>query len=146
MKENNNLLTHDLWSAKEYNNTTTWINDNSQSKIESSNKFSTIGEKSLKYKHTRSEWGDYVYTTISNIQTNTQYTLSFDAYIRQGILNVRLANDSRLNTLSQVEVPSSDKIQHISLSCTTPSSINALIIQLFDNNSCVCYLDNFMLI
>ena len=144
MKDNNNLLSHDLWSGQEYNNTTQWNTDDSEAILRTSNEFSSIGEQSIKYIHSHDwSWG---YIFISPISGNSDYTFSFDIYNPQGTVMIRLAKDNRLNTLTQVGVPSSDKFQHVSLNCTTPSSIDSLYIQFFTENSPIFYFDNLVLI
>lgn len=144
MKDTNNILSYDLWSGQEYNNTTTWNTENSGAIIKTNNIVSTIGEQSIQYSHHK-DW-DYGHIHISPISINSDYTFSFDIYNPQGTVMVRLASNSRLNTLSQVSIPSSDKIQHVILNCTTPSDINALYIQFFTNDSNIFYFDNLSLI
>ena len=145
VKDNTNLLPYDLWSGQEYNNTTQWNNENTGAKIQTNNEFSTIGEQSIKYNHSNDEW-DWGYTIIYPISASSDYTFSFDIYNPQGTVMIRLANDSRINTLTQVSVPSSDKIQHVSLNCTTPASITSLYIVFFTNNSPIFYFDNLVLV
>ena len=144
MKDTNNILSYDLWSGQEYNNTTTWNTENSGAIIKTSNIISTIGEQSIQYSNHRG-W-DFGHIYISPISINSDYTFSFDIYNPHGTVMVRLASNSRLNTLSQVSIPSSDKIQHVILNCTTPSNINALYIQFFTNDSNIFYFDNLSLI
>lgn len=130
MKDNNNLLTVNLWSGGEYFQNTSF---NSQNKLIVSNKFSTLGEYSTKYiQPSPANWGSFS-THLDGALVNKKYKLSLDIYNPDNEYYLQLLINN--NQLVRVTIPKLDKCQNISLTINTPSTAFEYVYLQFFNNA-----------
>ena len=141
MKDTNNKLNYNQWSATEYNQDTSGV-ITVRCIGESSNNWSSIGESSLKIITEDSANWAYVDACRLTGLTGTIST-SLDVYAPDGDISIVLFAGSNL---ASVVVPESDAVQKISLSSILPSSYNYLAIRMFPRTDNVpYYVDNINL-
>ena len=139
MKDTNNILDYNIWSAGEYQDNTQGYNTNCI--VQTSKEYSLIGENSLKVINDTSSTKT-VYTSSIDVTSNKTYTLSCVLYNPEAQVNVVLQSDK--GTFSVVIVPPADVPQRISVSYTTASDDSSLVCRwnLFSN---YCFIDDVSL-
>lgn len=140
VKDTNNILSINAWSAGEYNDNLTYIdNGNSRNGLFTIlNNYSSIGEKSIKVKHTSSR---YWINILFNGLLNNTYGVSINIYNPNNTTKLTLRTDE--DVISTVNIPKNNNWQTIKLTGTLTSDNDTYIRILNDNNTgSYLYLDN----
>lgn len=138
MKDTNNLLDHNIWSAGEYQDNTQGYNTNCI--VQTSKEYSLIGENSLKVINDTSSTKS-AYTSDITVAGNKTYTLSCILYNPETLVNVVLVSNK--GTYSVVSVPASSIPQRINVSySTTDDSTLTCRWNVFSN---FCFIDDVSL-
>ena len=147
MKDTNNLLDYNIWSATEYNHDTTGMFNNYPQNIliNSSNDFSSIGESSLKI--TVKDIPSWVNIDLFKIANpNKSVTVKLIVHNPECELVVNLFHTTTANAFSSVTVPAGN-IKEISLTGDSSAFPDGNIsIRVFPRTpNGVCYIDNISL-
>lgn len=119
MKDTTNILTYNQWSCGDYNG----INEFYNEAAELTNKYSSIGEYSIKAKRTSSRWWS---DTIISLPRTGQYTLSCKILNKTGVYAVlRLLQDGDI--VGDVSIPPTDSFVSVSLTSTFTNTNNCRI-------------------
>lgn len=138
MKDTNNKLDYNLYSAGDYNNNTTGLNRNNDSIIVVSSEWSSIGENSFKISRTSYVQPNTAYFIITNTGLST-ITVEVDVYCPVNALEIQLYDGG--NVLSQVTVPARTSVNNIVLS--SQSDAATLYVRFrFANPKDYAFLDN----
>lgn len=139
MKDTNNKLDYNIWSAGEYQDNTQGYNTNGI--VQTSKEHSFIGENSLKIINNTTS-GIAAYTPAITVESNKTYTLSCVIYNPKSQVNIVLASNK--GVFSSVAVPPSDSPQRINVSYnTTNDSSLTCRWNLFSD---YCFIDDVELI
>lgn len=150
MKDTNNLLTHNQWSAGEYENKNTIFDKSNKMKEALSNSYSNIGEQSIKI--TKQESGAYsrlfyldniinkTFTVSASIKSNKYYDTQF--------ILAESYNTGKTIQAKAVTIPKNTTSKNVSVTLTTSSICEAVSIQININyapEGTSCYIDNLNL-
>lgn len=139
MKDNNNLLSYNIWSGSEYYRNTSEIIPNGLT-ITPSSEFATIGENSFKIIRTGTNY--YLTIYITNLLTNNKtYTAYIDVYSPTTSGSITLRDSAGTNNISYSAINS---VQTVSLSKQFSTSSNCSI-QLTCSTGPV-FIDNIRLV
>ncbi len=146
VKDKNNLLSFNQWSCTEYTNNTSDFVKGGGISFESSNEYSSIGDKSLK--------------SIRSGDTSNWYGLNYDSSLLSKDIklsgNVKTEGSSiKINFLESnngttvhtesVNIPA-DTTQSFEITCTTGNENTSFVIQIIVNTAeGIVYLDNLKL-
>ena len=145
MKDNNNLLSFNVWSGGDYKQSTDGF-ISSNCKLTTSNKFSINGENSLKITtQIRDDWPladtNRIYDKLSG-----NITAELKIYAPEGDMLIILFAYSPNKDIARIIVPKNDNIQSIKLTGDIPIDYNYLTIRLFPRTSDVpFYIDDLSL-
>lgn len=118
VKDKNNLLTYNQWSATEYLHNFTGFAQTSTST--SSSDYSIIGNNSIHLTHENNQWWVDIFLT-DIVAPGSQYNISAEVYIESGQACMRFINnqDSTLDVYNN-----NSGLTNLSLSCTVPEELN----------------------
>ncbi len=139
MKDNNNLLGYNTWSAGEYSENTNGINTNCI--IQTNKEYANIGENSIKIIN-NTETTKSAYTDNISCSTNKTYTLTCIIYNPDSRVNLVLMGST--GTYSVVGVTPSDSPKKVDVSYTTTN--DTYILGRWNIYSDYCFIDNIKLI
>ena len=135
MKDTTNILTYNQWSCGDYNGINGFYNE-----AELTNKYSSIGEYSIRAKRTSSRWWS---DTIISLPRTGQYTLSCKILNKSGAVAVlRLLQNSDI--LVGISIPVTDSFTSFSLTGTF-TNLNDCRIRLLNYSSDDLFIDDMML-
>jgi len=144
VKDINNLLDYSVWSGSDYSIPAPYLN---QLIMNPSKDFSSIGESCMMFKQNMdTNWGYFQFVVDKkDILPETVYNVSFDCYCPDEYFNIGIRH---VNALSSLRIPSSEIIQHVTLTAETPSEITDNLVLRWYNNSrdSRIYLDNINLV
>ena len=136
MKDTNNLLTYNQWTCGDYNG----INEFYNEAVELTNKYSSIGEYSIRAKRTSSRW--WTDTTIS-LSSTGQYTLSCKILNKSGAVAVlRLLQNNDI--MADISIPLTNSFQSFSLTGTFTDTSNCRV-RLLNYGSDDLFIDDMVL-
>lgn len=135
MKDTTNILTYNQWSCGDYNGINGFYNE-----AELTNKYSSIGEYSIRAKRTSSRWWS---DTIISLPRTGQYTLSCKILNKSGAVAVlRLLQNSDI--LVGISIPVTDSFTSFSLTGTF-TNLNDCRIRLLNYSSDDLFIDDMVL-
>ena len=144
MKENQNQMDYNIWSATEYKNNLEDIYSIQDTiKANPSTKWSSIGEQSLHLTATTNSYQAVLIKQIS-MNNNISITAELDILHKKGGNN-QLRITQADNTYTDVNIPVSANPQHISLSKQITVEGTVKIFFIMRDNSDEAYIDNISL-
>lgn len=138
MKDTNNKLDYNVWSAGEYNNNYNGFSGGSEALVQVNNGFSNIGESSLKITRKHELYGTSCFTRLSNLTGTNNITATMVIYSPNNPVQINLYNGS---ILTSVTYPASSTVSIVSLSAVVDSEYVDLRIFLYNPNDYV-FIDN----
>ena len=138
MKDTNNKLDYNVWSAGEYNNNYNGFAGGSEALIQVNNSFSNIGESSLKITRKHELYGTSCFTRLSNLTGTNNINATLIIYSPNNDVGINLFNGS---VLTSINCPASSTLSHVSLNCLVNSNYVDLRIFLNNPNDYV-FIDN----
>lgn len=141
MKDNNNKLNYNQWTCGEYENSVTGLYVLNNAVLQLTNKYSNIGESSLKIirKHETSTTAYIV--RLSNLIGTNNIHASLDIYSPNNTTYINLFNGGQL-------VSTSCPASSIPCTVTLDATINSDYVDMrifFTNPNDYCYIDNVKL-
>ena len=143
MKENQNALNYNVWSAGEYENNTNGIyRINENTEIITNKEYSNIGENSYRVKIISSSPGSLIVNRMSH-EANKTITASLNIRAVSGNLTLRLQELSISNRTDVIV--SEGSIGAFSVSHIVSSTQNVQFMIIPEGQGTLCYIDNISL-
>lgn len=138
VKDNNNLLNYNVWSATDYTETITGFTN----KPISSNEWSYTGERSLKLTRLSSTYGDYTTQHIQELLEYNNYKLTIKVYSPTGTGRIQLFHGTDATT-TYVDINQSNQIQTLEIQVNNTPFRGFRLLSYIDESS--IYFDDITL-